>query len=259
MQLFQRLRDQDPAVTPALRWLEETLAKQGTTAEEMVRIEHQRQATMNVTVRNVITSMRLISWFDWAEFVESVGLVDEVLRERSAFAEMDFATRDSYRKAIEEMSRGTTMSQIEIARTAADMADAAATRRASRRMAIRRGDPGYFLISEGRTALERALDVRPPLATRLRRAFVRFPSTGYLGTVTLLTLAILAVPLLLLAGDRAAASLVVILAIVPASELAVAIVNRIVTRVVGPRTLPRLELDDGVPPSCARWSSFRCC
>ena len=35
---------------------------------------------MNVTVRNVITSMRLISWFDWAEFVESVSLVDEVLR-----------------------------------------------------------------------------------------------------------------------------------------------------------------------------------
>ena len=34
---------------------------------------------MNVTVRNVITSMRLISWFDWAEFVESVSLVDEVL------------------------------------------------------------------------------------------------------------------------------------------------------------------------------------
>ena len=36
--------------------------------------------TMNVTVRNVITSMRLISWFDWAQFVESVSLVDEVLR-----------------------------------------------------------------------------------------------------------------------------------------------------------------------------------
>ena len=61
VQLVQRLRDQDPAVTPALGWLEELLAAQGTTAEEMVRLEHQRQATMNVTVRNVITSMRLIS------------------------------------------------------------------------------------------------------------------------------------------------------------------------------------------------------
>src|SRR5688572_11469260 len=32
VQLFQRLRDQDPAVTPALGWLEELLAAQGTTA-----------------------------------------------------------------------------------------------------------------------------------------------------------------------------------------------------------------------------------
>ena len=87
VQLFQRLRDQDPAATPALRGLDELLATQGTTAEEMVRLEHQRQATMNVTVRNVITSMRLISWFDWAQFVESVSLVDEVLRARSSFGE----------------------------------------------------------------------------------------------------------------------------------------------------------------------------
>ena len=108
VQLFQRLRDLDPAVTPALRWLEEYLASQGTTAEELVRLEHQRQATMNVTVRNVITSMRLISWFDWAEFVESVSLVDEALHERSAFGEMDFATRNSYRKAVEELARART-------------------------------------------------------------------------------------------------------------------------------------------------------
>jgi len=41
-----------------------------------------------VTVRNVITSMRLISWFDWASFVESVSLVDDVLCARSAFGDM---------------------------------------------------------------------------------------------------------------------------------------------------------------------------
>ncbi len=76
VQLFQRLRDQDPAVTPALGWLEELVAARGTSAEEIVRLEHQRQAAMNVTVRNVITSMRLISWFDWAEFVEGLSLVD---------------------------------------------------------------------------------------------------------------------------------------------------------------------------------------
>ncbi|MGZ6259907.1 MAG: glycosyl transferase, partial [Candidatus Limnocylindrales bacterium] len=123
VQLFQRLRDQDPAVTPAIRWLEELLAAQGTTAEEMVRLEHQRQATMNVTVRNVITSMRLISWFDWAQFVESVSLVDEVLRTRSSFGEMDFATRDQYRHAVEELARGSGQAEVDVARGATMMAE----------------------------------------------------------------------------------------------------------------------------------------
>ena len=41
---------------------------------------------MNVTVRNVITSMRLISALDWAEFFESVSLVDAALRADSDFA-----------------------------------------------------------------------------------------------------------------------------------------------------------------------------
>ncbi|HSJ98083.1 MAG TPA: glycosyl transferase, partial [Myxococcota bacterium] len=93
VQLLQRLREQDPAVTPALRWLDERLAAQATTADEIVREEHQLQGAANVTVRNVITSMRLLSEIDWTEFVESVSLVDEALRAGSDFAAMDFATR----------------------------------------------------------------------------------------------------------------------------------------------------------------------
>src|SRR5450756_3246171 len=186
VQLFQRLRDQDPALTPALRWLEELLAAQGTTAEEVVRLEHLRQATMNVTVRNVITSMRLISWFDWAEFVESVSLVDEVLRERSSFGEMDFATRDRYRHAVEDLARGSGLTELEVARRAAEMADAVPSADDTEpSLAARHRDPGYYLVSDGRSAFELALHVRVPLAGRLRRAYVRAGVRGYLGTITL--------------------------------------------------------------------------
>ncbi|MGZ6257798.1 MAG: glucoamylase family protein, partial [Candidatus Limnocylindrales bacterium] len=251
VQLFQRLRDQDPAVTPAIRWLEELLAAQGTTAEEMVRLEHQRQATMNVTVRNVITSMRLISWFDWAQFVESVSLVDEVLRTRSSFGEMDFPTRDRYRHVIEELARGSGLTELEVARQAAAMADAARSAHdVEPAVAARRGDPGYYLIADGRPAFERSLHVRVPLAGRLRRAYLRGATGGYLGTLALVTALILAVPLLL-SRDGGAAGIatvvVAILALGPASDLAVALVNRMVTTVLGPRPLPRLDLDDGVP------------
>ena len=54
-----------------------------------------------MTVRNVITSMRLISAVEWADFFESVSLVEEALRQGTRVAEMDFATRDQYRRAVE--------------------------------------------------------------------------------------------------------------------------------------------------------------
>ena len=44
---------------PALTWLDQRLAAQGTTADAAVRDEHQRQGAATVTVRNIITSMRL--------------------------------------------------------------------------------------------------------------------------------------------------------------------------------------------------------
>ena len=118
VQLVQRLRDQDPKVTPALPWLEERLAAQGVSADEIVYDEHQRQGATNVTVRNIITSMRLISDVDWAQLVESASLIDDTLRPASGFADMDFATRNLYRSAIEELARGSKLTELEVAQAA---------------------------------------------------------------------------------------------------------------------------------------------
>ena len=118
VQLLQRLRDQDPEVTPALAWLEGRLSASGTTADAVVRDEHQRQGASSVTVRNVITSMRSISAIDWADLFESVSLVDAVLQSDTSFGQMDFPTRDRYRQAIEELARGSKHTEIEIARRA---------------------------------------------------------------------------------------------------------------------------------------------
>ena len=153
VQLVQRLRDQDPTVAPVLRWLDERLIAQGTTADAIVHEEHQRQGAMNITVRNVITSMRLMSSVDWAEFFESVSLVDEHLGAKSDFAAMTFATRDRYRHAIEQLARGARLSELEVTRRAlVASARHADTPRAS--------DPGYHLIAGGRRAFERELGYR---------------------------------------------------------------------------------------------------
>ena len=113
---------------PALDWLEERLRAQGSTVEEAVRHVQQRQGASNVSVRNVITSMRLISDIDWADFFERVSLVDARLGEHDGFAAMDFPSRNLYRSAIEELARGSDLSELEVAERAL------ATCRAAREM-----------------------------------------------------------------------------------------------------------------------------
>ncbi|MGA9570533.1 MAG: glucoamylase family protein, partial [Candidatus Acidiferrales bacterium] len=252
VQLVQRLRDLDPKVGPILVWLDERLAAQGTTADEIVRAEHQEQAAMSVTVRNIITSMRLTSAFDWEEFFESVSLVDEVLRSGSNFGEMDFATRDYYRHAIEDLSRGSGRSEIEVAQRA--------VQRAKRSRAElhgdghppdeRKADPGYYLISRGRLDFERELGFHVAWRRGVLRLYVRAAVPGYLGTIAVMTALILALPLAHARELHVSASILALFALlasVPASDLAIALINRIVADLLGPRTLARLELRDGVP------------
>ncbi|MGH9614892.1 MAG: glycosyl transferase, partial [Bryobacteraceae bacterium] len=67
-----------------------------------------------------------------------------------------------------------------------------------------------------------------------------------------MTAIILALPLIRgRASGTPAWNLIVfgLLAAIPASDLAIALINRVVTDLLGPRTLPRLELRDGVPES----------
>ncbi len=252
VELVQRLRDRDPAVTPALAWLHQRLAAQGTTADEISLVEHRRQAAMTVTVRNVITSMRFLSALDWTAFFESVSLVDEELRGGSAFAAMDFASRDSYRHAIEALARGAGRTELEVTRAALARADLARAVPPDGTGGVdeRRADPGFHLIGGGRREFERAIGFRPPLGLRAKRLFVDAATPAYLGSLLLLTAAILAVPLLVAFGVGTPLWNALVLgglALVPASDLAVALLNRFVTTVVSPSLLPRLEWSGGVP------------
>jgi cyclic beta-1,2-glucan synthetase len=99
-QLAKPLRDQDPRTTPALGLLAERLRLQVSSIEDVVQNAQHRLGASNVSVRNVITSMRLISDIDWADLFESLSLIDKQLRVGSAFAAMDFPTRNLYRSAI---------------------------------------------------------------------------------------------------------------------------------------------------------------
>src|SRR5262245_3240437 len=242
VRLAQRLRDEDPATTPAARWLDERLAAGGTSSvQDLVRVEHQRQAAANVTVRNVITSLRVMSTFNWRDFFEKVSLVDHLFRAESEFGAMDFATRDRYRHAVEDLARGSGRSELATARQALELASREPGRE----------DLGYYLISKGRPSLEQALGYRVSLGQRMRRAYMASATWSYLGSIAIVTAFLLCLPIM--HTNALGASLAVIVALAalaafPASDAATALVNRAVVETFPPRALPRLALAGGVPP-----------
>ena len=83
-----------------------------------MRDVHRQQGAANVSVRNIITSLRLISDVDWKQLFERLSLVDAVLAADSDFETMDFPTRTLYRSAIEDLSRGSNRTELDIASAA---------------------------------------------------------------------------------------------------------------------------------------------
>src|SRR4029079_11469114 len=222
------------------------------TLDDCVRQEQQRLAANQVSIGNVITSMRLLTALDWSIFFERVSLVEHALRQDPAgvYAAMDFTTRDHYRHEVEHLAKRSGIAETHVA--------AAVLEKANRAKEGEDADPrhrhvGYYLIDDGRIALERDLSYPVSLAERLTRSIRRHAQFLYLGGVSLITtlLAVAFATLLNISGILPALNaLATLLAILPASELAVAAVNFAVTALLRPRQLPKLEFMERIPPAC---------
>ncbi len=247
-QLRQRMREYDPRVSPFVALVEEALAAQGTTPEDAVRSESQCQATNQVSTGNTVTSLRLCATLDWRGFVEQVSPVEEALRRDPAgvYQRMDFASRDRYRHAVEELAEPTGEAQVRVALRAVESA-----RRAAELKGIgeKAAHVGFHLIGPGRRGLEIDVAYRPTPARRLRRWAFAHATAAYLGGIGLLT-GLGAFTAYAYAGITAAAGIATaaaLLALLPASELANLLAQRIVAAFVPPRRLPRLDFSKGIP------------
>ncbi|HEV7499281.1 MAG TPA: carbohydrate-binding protein, partial [Vicinamibacteria bacterium] len=250
VQVLQRIREYGPRLAAVRTAVDEHLAAQHLTSEDAIRTEHQGQAAAQVSVANVITSLRLCSTLDWSQYFESVSLVERVLQQDPAgrYGGMDFLSRDRYRQAVEELADPTGEAQVRVGLRAVESARQAAE---SGDVRERAAHVGHHLIGKGRRDLETDVAFRPRLGQRVRR-FVFGHATGvYLGSIAMVTV--------LLAGLGAdyarqhgaspwGALAVALLLLLPASDLAIAFVQRVAARMAPPRRLPRLDFPDGIPP-----------
>jgi cyclic beta-1,2-glucan synthetase len=242
-ELTRRLQGQNATLTMALQWIGTRLADEGQSIEQQVQAEIGQQSADQVSIANSIGSLRLLGTVDWRDFVESLSAVEQRLRQdpSAVYASMDFATRDHYRHVVERLARESRRSESEVADAALALAGENRSL-AEGGLDTRTRHVGYYLAGAGLPALKRHLQLRvrgngAPLASYL----------GAIGAFTFLFTA--AVVIHAWHGGAEFALLLAIgaLAALGSSQLALALVNFMSTRLVAPRPLPRLDLNEGIP------------
>ncbi|QDK38461.1 GH36-type glycosyl hydrolase domain-containing protein [Bdellovibrio sp. NC01] len=248
-QLAKRFRDQEAQIWPACDLIESCLKKINLNSDAVIHLEHQQQAENLVTMTNIITSMRLLSNLNWQHFVESVSLLDVVLRKDPVgiYADMDFKTRDGYRHFIEQGARRSRLSELEIAEKALQLAQAAYAEDSTD---FRKGHVGYYFRDRGVEQLATVCGYKVPLLSRLRHLVSIHPTGFYIVWLMLLTVLIMATPLYFLAQEHLNYWLLLITGMVlfiPSSDLSVSFLNALLTNIVRPKTLARMDYSTQIP------------
>ena len=243
-ELMAHLYDEEAALPLVSQWLERSLRAP---LLEVMQQEHRRQAVQQTALSDVINSCRLIAQIAWPEFFESNSWAQSELSSDPAgiYARQDFETSDRCRTAVEEIARWSKHSEQAIISQALTLANAAEDNVAR--------NVGYYLIDAGRLALERATGASVPLAERLRRWLRAHATWAYFGSVLMLTVAIVAVPLVFIEGSASPVTLGLlgVLLLLPASDLAVLAVNYLVTLLLPPQVLPKMSFQKkGIPDDC---------
>ena len=236
---------------PPLDWLEQWTRTEGLNAEDAVVASTQQLAITQLIMANSITSLRAIGGRDWREFVERQSLMERVLRRDPSgiHKQMTFATRDRYRHVIERIAKRTGHDEKRVAEWAIELATKGHREQPDDPHA---GHVGFYLVDEGLSQLERVAHYNAPLFERAYR-FVRcHPTRVFVGGVALATAGALLI-LLVLAGRELGSAWPLLLAVafIPANDIAVSLVNQLVTAFLPTQMLPRMDFAQaGISPDC---------
>ncbi len=197
----------------------------------------------------IARSLRTLLLFDrtdWKKFFEAHAVVERILRKDplGVYPGMDFETRDNYRKKIEYLAEHSELNEREISQKAVRLA-ASGSEDSDYRQHV-----GFYLVDDGEDELRKEINFTAGTGEKLRAFFFKHNVTAYLGAISVITVAVV-LALILISGvfTQSAWHLVVIglVSLVPASSVAVNLVNSILTTTLPPRTLPKMDFRKSIP------------
>lgn len=248
-ELTRRLQSQKAILALPLTWISQRLAETGMTIEQLVMLETQRQAADQVSISNSIGSIRLLSAMDWHEFVESLSVVEHVLRTdpTGVYPRMDFASRDHYRHEIEQIAKESPLTEVDVARQAIELTKNAFDNPDSDERAKH---VGFYLVDKGRPELENAVRMKKTRLEKWMESKVCSPVFAYLGAFVILTGFLSAVMVFGTNVEHLPTWLGIVTAfatLVASSQLVLSFINWFSAFPTTSEPLPKMDFTKGIP------------
>ena len=189
--------------------LEEEIKKVGTSINDVIKFEHYDMAVRRVSMANSITSIRNIIRYNWQIIFESINGIEQILLKDNWYENLDYETRNSYRNEIQRLSKKAKISEKYIVAKLIELAE--------------KDHIGEYLIGDKKEELYKKLGIK---YKKKRNILAKYLIAIYLPTIIFS---------ILISKDY------FIIALIPVSEIFVNIINKIVTKLVRPKRLPRIE------------------
>jgi len=246
--LSYRIRKMGRSGSSILHIIDQRLAQFGTTLKAVTQKEHNDEAVRKYSIENCIISLKYISSIDWIEIFESLSISEKYLREDpdGTYPRMDLPSRNYYRNNLEGLARKYNVSESHVAQKILELSQKAKVEG----MDERKTHVGYYIVDKGVYDLDKEMGYKCGIFGKIHGRLGKYPALLYLGSISVLTVLLVcfAARYALKASNNnhPAAIIAVLIAIIPASDIALNLVNWILSHSFKPAFIPKLELKDGI-------------
>lgn len=242
----RRMQEKGNTFSLAINWLDQMLEEEGLNNTQLILQDNKKQAADQVSISNSISSLRFLGTTEWRDFVESNSIVEKILAEDSVYKKMDFTTRDSYRHAIERISKQSKISEKEVA----VIAIKACAGNKDQEIKNKKHHVGYYLLGKGIKFIEKEAGVKLNVKESFLKFCSSFPAAFYLGGILIITALVgwfLIYNIPPVHKGNWYYYFFIVFLLIASSQIAAAIINWLSTLLAKPCLLPLMDFSKGVP------------
>ncbi|MDD5016463.1 MAG: hypothetical protein PHO15_00005, partial [Eubacteriales bacterium] len=231
---------ENPYAARATEAINARLCMRDLSVDKLIKTAHAYEAKYIMYISGAISSLRLLAKINFESIFESVSVVHKHLGEDEDYTNMDFDSREYYRRCVADMAKSVKASETAVAKTAIKLA--------------KKNDEhvGSYVAGQKRHTLMKEFG-RLPAKERAISFFKKHMLLFYVGGAmvsTVISAAILCISLFFM-YPVIYGIFGFLISLVPIYSVAIAVSNKIFALLTRPAFIPKMALREGITKDCA--------